>query len=439
MSNRARNIKNASEATKAIIRGEPAPSCTVIGESEVQGLYDLIDKKSQRIAESEVARKEALRQASERRVANWPNTIEAQRVRKEQARHDRQAQEEERRRKIDEEETAFRDAAKQRILDNANRHQYEQNDKVKAFTSKLFLSTVMNEREKQIEASKVKKEREAEEEREWDRVEKEMLTKAQQAETQKLRAMRAAAENLRGSQISQLDEIRQRKIAERDANVAEGQSIKKRAQQALEEEKAAEQRRREGLAATNRLYVQSNRDNEVLRKQKLAEEAAEEAKIAEFARLKEQQMNERRARADERFAAKLKRRQDIIDEQAERLAEINAAVEEREMRAMRDYEREREERERRDKESRTKRQEEIEDFRAQQRQRTEDNRTKAQMEAVRMKEVWRQRGELLIDEELEERRLAREKAERLQKFHVLQAQEKQQQALHEKRKEEKKT
>ena len=435
MSMRARNIRNPTEATKAIMRGEPAPSCAVMGESEVQSIYDLVDRKATRVAEAEAARREALRQASEKRVANWPNTIEAQRSRKEQARQDRHAEEEERRRKIDEEEAAYQNAQKQRILDNANRHQYEQNDKVKAFTSKLFMATVLTEREKQIEANKAKQERAAEEEREWHRVEKEMLAKAHAAEAEKLKQMRLASEHLRQSQVGQLDEIRTRKIGERDANIAEGLHIKAKAQEALAEEKAAEARRRSLQAATNREYAQTNKDNLVWREERLAAEAREEAKIQEFAVLKEQQMNERRARADERFNAKLKRRQDIIDAQAERLAEINAAVEEREMRAMRDYERERTERERREQDGRKRRQEEIEDFRAQQRQRGEDAKVKAQMEAARMKEVWKQRGEMLIDEELEERRTDRERAARLQKFHLLQMQEKQQQSLHERRKE----
>ena len=432
---RARNVQNPTLATKAVISGQQAPSCAVVGQSELERLRKLADQQDAQVQLDDNARRENLRLLSDKRVANWPNTLEAQRVRKEKARKERLEEEERRRQLIDQEEEELRQAGKQRVLDNANRHQYEQNDKIKAFTSKLFLASVLADREQQIEVTKERKLQEAAEQKEWLKIEKELRAKADAEEDRKIKTMREKAGTLKSGQLSQLEEIRQRKIAERDANIQEGERIKRAAQDLVREQEEAERKRKELQKKSNFELVNANVENERLREERRRQEKLEEDKIAGFAALKDQQALERKKRADERHHAKLSRRQEIIDAQAERLAKIQAAVEEREMKAMRDFDKEREERERREKALRDRRQKEISDFREEQKIRDDTNREKKAMANDRMKDVWKQRAEILIDEELNDRRIEREKAERLQRFHLLQAQEKKQQSLLEKRKE----
>lgn len=432
---RARNVQNPTLATKAVISGQQAPSCAVVGQSELERLRKLADQQDAQVQLDDNARRENLRLLSDKRVANWPNTLEAQRVRKEKTRKERLEEEERRRQLIDQEEEELRQAGKQRVLDNANRHQYEQNDKIKAFTSKLFLASVLADREQQIEVTKERKQHEAAEQKEWLTIEKELRAKADAEEDRKIKTMREKAGILKSGQLSQLEEIRQRKIAERDANIQEGERIKRAAQDLVREQEEAERKRKELQKKSNFELVNANVENERLREERRRQEKLEEDKIAGFAALKDQQALERKKLADERHHAKLGRRQEIIDAQAERLAKIQAAVEEREMKAMRDFDKEREERERREKALRDRRQKEITDFREEQKIRDDTNREKKAMANDRMKDVWKQRAEILIDEELNDRRIEREKAERLQRFHILQAQEKKQQSLLEKRKE----
>ena len=432
---RARNIHNPSLSTKAVIAGQQAPSCAIVGESELERVRRLADQKDVQKQLDENARRENLRLLSDQRVSQWPNTLEAQRIRKDKLKKERLEEEERRRQLIDQEEEELRQAAKQRVLDNANRHQYEQNDKIKAFTSKLFLASVLADREQQIEVTKERKQQEAQEAKEWLKIEQELRAKADAEEDRKIKAMKEKATTLKSGQLSQLDDIRQRKIAERDANRAEGERIKRAAQDMMREQEEAERKRKEQQKQSNHDLVIANLENERLKEERRIQEKLEEGKIAVFAELKDKQVLERKKRAEERHTAKLGRRQEIIDAQAERLAAIQAAVEEREMKAMRDFDKERQERERREKDLRDRRQKEIADFREEQRQRDEEARDKKALEEDRMKHVWKQRSEMLIDEELHERQLEREKAERLQRFHLLQHQEKKQQSLLEKRKE----
>eukprot|EP00758_Cryptobia_borreli_P010066 Tbor_TRINITY_DN5534_c1_g1::TRINITY_DN5534_c1_g1_i1::g.12594::m.12594 len=433
--NRARNIINPSLSTKSVISGQPAPNCSVIGESELNHLYDIVSSKKQQDLDLLADHRENLRQMSNKRVAKWPNTIDAQRLRKEEAQRERLAQEDERRRLIDEEEDALRDAAKQCILDKAIRHQYEQNDKVKSFTSKLFLASVLEDREHQIATNKEKLALQLEEEKKWQYVESQLGKKADEIELRKLAMLKEKSLTLRSIQQQQIEEIRERKIAERDANIVEGKKIKVAVQEALLEENESLAKRREQQREINKQLSKTNLENRNHRELCRLQELAEDAKIEEFAHVKESQTQERKMRLQERHDAKLKRRQEIIDAQSERLAKIQANVEEREMKAKRDFDRERDERERRERELRNRREKEINAFYTMQCGILDEQRRKKTMENERMKEVWKQRSEILIDEELNDRKVERDRADRLQKFHLLQMQEKKQQSLLEKRRE----
>lgn len=429
---RARNVKG-NPAARSVASGQPAPSCSIISDKQLRRFQDIVDQSTVKAAEDEVRRREAIRQLSEARVANWPNTIEAQRYRKEKARQDRLDREEERRLQIDEEERALRDAQKAQAVQRANILLYEENDKVKNFTSKLFLATVLEEREKQLAIKEEKKILEKQNEMEWAISNQEALRSAEEKEKVKKSSAAQRVMSLKEAQLNQLEELRQQKIRERDLNREEGRRIKQHAQEALEEELQTEQDRKEQQKVMTRRLEEANAEQIARRAKAVEDEKIESDKIAFFAQQKEQQMLERKSRAEEKFAAKLKRRQDLIDIQAQQLEELKAATEEKELKAMRDHDRERREREARDQEKKQRRQKEMEYFRAEQLAMKETKKAQEESEMLRMKDIWKQRADILIDEELQDRRQQRTQSEKLQHFHLLQAQEKRQQALLEKR------
>jgi len=84
-----------------------------------------------------------MKERSDARVKNWPNTIQGLRKRKDDSKFERFMKDEEERRKVDLEEAAIKQAAKQAILGKANKQIYENNDRVKAFQSALLMSDAL--------------------------------------------------------------------------------------------------------------------------------------------------------------------------------------------------------------------------------------------------------------------------------------------------------
>lgn len=428
--NRARNVKGNVSA-KAVANGLPAPSTAVISDADLKHYSKLADSVND--YDKERLRREEVRQRSEARVAHWPNTIEAQRNRKEQTRQERLDRDEERRVRIDEEERELREQKKALAVERANVLLYEENDKVKNFTSKLFLTTVLEEREKQLAIKEERRRLEKQLEMEAVLVEQEALRRAEEQEVKKAEAAKSRTFALKSAQLDQIEEIRQQKIKERDHGRVEGLAIKKSAQEAVAEEQATEKNRRRNMFERNLDLTRSNQDQLALKKIEKMREAEEDARIAQFAQQKEQQMLERKSRADKKFVAKLRARQELIDLQAQQLEEIRANAEERALKAMRDFDRERREREELENQKRARQQKEIEYSRTMQLEQKSVKKAQQEAEFQRMKEIWKDRAELLIDEELADRRAERLKAEKLQHIHMLQAQEKRQQSLAEKR------
>ena len=122
------NCKTAP--VKAVIAGKPL-SYTVVGEKEYGQWREIALTDEAAIAEETKSHKDELLQASQDRVANWPNTIEALRRRKEKARTDRLEGEESRRRVIDEHEHELARAKQKSNIDKANLMLYETDDRVK--------------------------------------------------------------------------------------------------------------------------------------------------------------------------------------------------------------------------------------------------------------------------------------------------------------------
>lgn len=428
MPGRVRNLQQPTAAAKAVANGQPPPSCAVLSAGELNKFEKLCAPPNQ----AEQERRAELRKVSDERVAHWPNTIEASRLKKERARKERLEAEEARRVIIDQEEKALQDAQKESAIRKANLLLYEENDRIKNFKSKLFLATVLDEREKQLAVREEKKAIQKQAEAYWDVIAEEELRKAEAKEAEKKKAIKDRANALKQQQLDQLEEVRKIKIAERDADRAEGRSIAKSVEEGIKEEHAIEERKLLERKKIAKELIDANEKNREWRAQRHAREKAEEAEIAEYAKVKEAQMLERKKRMDEKFKAKLGRRQTLIDRQGEYLQQLKDAVEEREMRAMRDFERERAEREGKEQAARDRRQKEMADFRTEQHLRKQLKQAKEEAEKIRMQEVWKDRAALLIEEELDERAEARAHADTLQRFHLLQAQEKHRQKYREK-------
>lgn len=92
------------------------------------------------------AKRLAIKAKSEQRTAQWPNTLEATRKKKDRWKKDKEEREEEARKKIDEEEAELQREARTKQIERANRLLYEQTDRMKTLRSKQLLTDVVHVR-----------------------------------------------------------------------------------------------------------------------------------------------------------------------------------------------------------------------------------------------------------------------------------------------------
>mmetsp|Transcript_8510 Transcript_8510/g.14331 ORF Transcript_8510/g.14331 Transcript_8510/m.14331 type:complete len:115 (-) Transcript_8510:1095-1439(-) len=84
------------------------------------------------------------------RVSKWPNTIQAERERKEYERIKKLEDDEIERRRVDAEEEAYQQTLRQKQLGKANKMFHDNQDMVKALHSKMLLCDVISEQKEQI-------------------------------------------------------------------------------------------------------------------------------------------------------------------------------------------------------------------------------------------------------------------------------------------------
>ncbi len=89
--------------------------------------------------------RQSLYEKSQSRVKNWPNTISALWEKKEKDWIKKLEEEEIERRKVDALEEALQNELRNEAIMKANKQLFDQQDRVKAFHSKLLLCDVINE------------------------------------------------------------------------------------------------------------------------------------------------------------------------------------------------------------------------------------------------------------------------------------------------------
>lgn len=263
-----------------------------------------------------------IKEKSDSRVKNWPNTIQALRKKKDDARFERFEKEEEERRKVDIEEAKYQAAVKQDILGKANKQIYETNDRVKAFQSALLLSDAMKEREAQVEITQKKKEIEKIIEEQYLEQEKENMREYDEREEEKKRIEEEKKKVNQKILKQQHDQFKAKYIKKMQEEKIEGEIIKVKVQEGLEKERQEEQARREKVLAAQDETRRANDLLQEIRYQEKLKELEKEKEIEQFAKRKDEVMEMRRMREELKFKEKQDARQKIIDAQVARLKAI---------------------------------------------------------------------------------------------------------------------
>lgn len=265
---------------------------------------------------------EKLKETSKARMRNWPDSIEMSKKNKLEERKRVFYKQEEERRKIDEEEKRFQDLEKQMVVDRAHKMFFEGQDAVKSFHSKLLLSDALKERDYQKEIKIRKQEIEKEIEEEHLQNLHKQIIEYDKKEDEKVQEDIAKKDYRMKIVNQQLKEAKIKKIKEFQDGIIEGEIIKKRAKEELNEQKQKEiekQKRREEM---NKEFIEANIELEKIKEKKKAKDILEEKKIEEFAIKKQEMMDMRKRIEGEKFQEKQRQRQKIIDQQVEYLKNL---------------------------------------------------------------------------------------------------------------------
>lgn len=265
-------------------------------------------------------RREELKKMSDERVKHWPNTLEALRLKKESSMREREAIAELKRQEVDREEAELRRIARLEAIRKANDLLYEQTDKMKMLKSEKLYADVLHTRVSQVGHKKKVVEEEKTVEERYHQLTLEQVARGQAKEEEKLLQAQQRMEQIKISRKLQLEEERHRKEAEAEKLRLEGLEIKRRAQEAVEEEFREMERKHKHAEESNMRMTKANADLKIVRMQIAEQERiAEEARDAQKKVIEDRKIALKRLEA-ERFARAQISRQKLIDAAVEQLA-----------------------------------------------------------------------------------------------------------------------
>jgi hypothetical protein len=362
------------------------------------------------------------------RVKNWPNTIQALRRKKDDARFEKFKKEEEERRKIDQEEAEYQAEQKRQILEKANKQIFETNDRVKTFQSKLLLSDALQEREGQMEINIRKKEIEKIIEHKHAEVERENLLIAEEKDRRKKIVEDEIKRDQQAKLREQHEDFKLKYIKRLQEEKIEGEIIKQKALEAIEDAKLEEVKKKERQLE---MREEIKRGNAQLKELKLVEKEKElkkEKEIEVYAKKKEAIMEMRKMREQLAFKEKQDSRQRIIDKQVKRLAELKSKEEEILNKQIKEAEIKAEEHERIKREKIEQLAKTIEKHSALQMEKKAATTAKEKVEDRQFQDFWKTKNEELHQRDVDDKTKARERCKELSDYHKKQANQKQRKA-----------
>ena len=213
---------------------------------------------------------------------------------------------------VDRQEAKIKAEARQQQIERANKMLYDNTDKVKSFHSALLLSDVLSERQEQIAYKQgletIKRRHEAVFVKEQERA----LEVAEMAEAKKMAERRTKALEERDAQLAQLEDLKNRILAEKAQNMKEGVMLRAQAVEEMEKAIKKEEQKRATAIANN---VETMRANQALKAYKAVEAAKEreqDEKIAAFAKQKEKTLVARKVHEQAKRDEAQRRRDKMI-------------------------------------------------------------------------------------------------------------------------------
>ena len=307
------NIQNSSVIT--------ATDLQRIKESVAKGIYDP--------HENDHKIKEEMHRTAKEIVKKWPNTIEANRRKKDEEKIKQKIEEEMKRRELDEQEAQYQHALRKEAIEKASQALFENQDFVKAFHSKLLFADALKERDEQMAIKHEKNEMDKEIEQDWVNTEKENMKNFDEKE--KIKNEEKAKQRKQNAKFirDQKDLAERRKARIAKENKIEGEMIKRQTEADLLKEYEKEYIKKQNAIEMATSLKHDNDNLQKLKEVRRQQEKDEIKQIEEFAKKREEYEQTLRDREKEKFQEKQKIRQKLIDTQIEKLKNIKINAEER--------------------------------------------------------------------------------------------------------------
>ena len=292
---------------------------------EIQNIISPVPTKS----EIRKSVDDELKKLSEAKVSKWKNTIKnASKIKLEKERADF-IKKETFRQKIDEEERKYQNMRYNLTLQKAHDYYFNGKDIVKTFNTSLFLSDILQEREKQMEINRSKRLQKEKEEANWVLIGKQQMVEAEMKELEKKKLRKIKSEAEMNIIREQFNNVKYKRLLEIQDNYIEGEIIKKQAKMDILRERKNKEMVRLAQIKQNEEFVKRNEELKKLAEKRKQKEIEEDKKIELEAQKKEKMENLRRQKEQEKFNEKLKRQQKLIDVQYENLKRIKEEQEKR--------------------------------------------------------------------------------------------------------------
>ena len=204
--------------------------------------------------------RQELQGLSNARVSKWPNTIHAQRERKEDERIQKLENDEIKRREIDAEEEGYQQELRQGQLDKANKQFHDNQDMVKALHSKMLLCDVTAEQQAQRELKQRKAALHKEIDSQWEELEKQKMAEYDERLREKLEKEYHKKMKNAANVQDQLEDYKLNYIKKLKEEQLEGELIKKQVEEELEREKLRDMERLKRAAKTREEFKHANEE-----------------------------------------------------------------------------------------------------------------------------------------------------------------------------------
>lgn len=299
-------------------------NAAVLSLSELQRIKESCSLNQKRDQEYKQNVRETLFQKSQARLKNWPNTIQATRERKEKDRIHKLEDEEIERRKVDAVEEALQNEFRNEAISKANHQLYDQQDRVKAFHSKMLMCDVLAEREQQKKLQKEKKKQVSQREKEWEEFELQKL--AEQDEKAREDLEKVYKKKMTNAKMikDQLHDFKLGYVRKMQEEMIEGELLKRKVAEDLKKEQEKERKKQEGVQRLMNEQRKCNEEQMRLLEIQRQREEEDDAQIANFATKKSQLEQLRKDKEEQKFQEKQREKQKLIDRQSKQLMELQS-------------------------------------------------------------------------------------------------------------------